>query len=254
MRVSFFFTTFAQNFKPNTKRSMKNNRVPIGKLVSDELDRQGQSVRWLADNACTSLQNCYKMLHATSLNTDVLRRLSIALNHNFFADYAAMLELPATQSPTLQEGQLHDEFYALIEPVLKADGYKGKFLKSGQFVVWKGNIRCAIYHGPLPYDTRYERVCFMFKLSDKRLKELWQPGGLAVSNTLAFRNPELHFIYTTNGPILVSYTCSILEPQDIIAQLYYAKYLYMKMRGSFNDILSEVYNIYISTMNDGPKD
>lgn len=246
MRVSFFYYTFAQNFKPNTKRSMKNNRIPIGKLISDERKRQGQSVQWLADRACTSLQNCYKMMHADSLNTDVLRTLSIALNHNFFADYAAMLELPDTQHPTVQEGQLHKEFYALIEPVLKADGYKGKILKSGQFVVWRGNIRCAIYHGPLPYDMRYERVCFMFKLNDKRLKELWQDGGLVVTNTLAFKNPELHFIYTTNGPILVSYTCTILEPQDIIAQLYYAKDLYMKMREPFNDILSEVYDIYLS--------
>lgn len=254
MRVSFFCTTFAQNFKPNTKRSMKNNRVPIGKLVSDELARQGRSVRWLADNACTSLQNCYKMLHADSLNTDVLRTLSIVLNHNFFADYAALLELPQTPPPTLRPGTLHEEFYALIEPYLKEAGYKGQILKSGKLVIWKGNVRITIYHGPMVYDNRYERVCLMYRFNDKLLRELPQPGGLVLTNTLSFHNPELHFIYTTNGPILVSYMCTILEPQDIIAQLYYATDLYMRARNQFYNDLSKIHDIYILTMNESPQD
>ena len=227
---------------------MKSNRIPIGKLVSDERKRQGLSVQWLAERANTSLQNCYKMMHADSLNTDVLRTLSIALNHNFFADYAAMLELSQTPSPTLKQGEMHEKFYALIEPILKEAGYKGRVLKSGKFVVWKGDIRIAIYHGPLVYDNRYERVCFMYTLKNKQFIELGEPGGLVLTNTLSFHNPELHFIYTTNGPVLASYMCTILEPQDIIAQLLYATDLYLRAREQFKSILPEIYDIYISTI------
>ena len=101
MRVSFFCTTFAQNFKPNT-HDMNTNRIPIGQLVADELKRQGKNVQWLAGNINTSLQNCYKMLHATSLNSDSIRVISLALDHNFFADYAALMERPQTPPPTLK--------------------------------------------------------------------------------------------------------------------------------------------------------
>ena len=233
---------------------MKKNSIPIGKLISDELERQGQSVQWLADSANTSLQNCYKMLHAESLNTDVLRTLSIVLHHNFFADYAALLELPQTPPPVLEPGDLHEGFYTLIEPILEKAGYKWQVLKSGKFVVTKGRVRIVIYHRPIYEDNRYECVCFRFALNDKRLKQLWQPGGLLIINALAFNNPELNVTYISKGPISVAHTCTILEPQDIIAQLRCAIDLYLRAREQFKSLLPQIYEEFLKIKNNPLKD
>lgn len=142
----------------------------------------------------------------------------------------------------MSESTLHNEFLAQIEPILKADGYKGRFLKSGKFMLWKGKVRLALYHCPMPYDDRYERICFMYQLKAKELKAMGMPGGLVLTNTLAFNNPDLHFIYTSTGPILVSYTCTIQEPADIISQLRFAQDLYLGICDQFKELLPQINN------------
>lgn len=232
MRVSFFCSTFAQNFKPNTTRSMKNNRIPIGKLVSDERKRQGQSVQWLADRACTSLQNCYKMLHATSLNTDVLRRLSIALNHNFFADYAALLDLPETPPPTLEQGTFNKQFFALIEPILKEAGYKGS-IDGYIMTIKKGNQAIDIwpYHEDGMDDVS---VCFAYVIRGKFLKQLSELGRIVLAHALSFINPAFNISYQhRSGRIVVKYFCNVHDTKKFIYHLNEANDLY-------NDLLNDL--------------
>lgn len=170
---------------------MTMNQVQIGQLVADELKRQGQSVQWLAKQINTSLQNCYKLLHATSVNTDTLLRISMALNHNFFSDYATQMELPLVEHPEIYSTPIFNtQFYALVEPFLKHAGYKGH-IKKGILTVWIGDPRIEIHHWRDTSTSTYEYVSLWFKLKDKRLKNLFDAGGATFANDLSLTTPFL---------------------------------------------------------------
>jgi len=67
--------------------------VDIGKMIQDELDRQKRNPAWLADLLSTSRSNGYKIVNEKKFN-DVLflMDVSVAMNHNFLKDLAAMIE------------------------------------------------------------------------------------------------------------------------------------------------------------------
>ena len=219
---------------------MNTNRIPIGQLVAAELERQGHSVQWLADRVCTSLQNCYKMLHATTINTDVLRSLSIALNHNFFADYAALLELPQTPPPTLKPKplpDLHDEFYALAEPYLRSYGYKGK-MNGRWLTVWLGDPKIDIFHWSHYNYPGYEYVTLQYKLKDKRLKDMNYLGGVALANELSLYTSywKLAYLYDKNV-ILARYHCCVYYPQELVDHLNISNALFCDLYEDFQEML-----------------
>jgi len=84
LRVSFFCCNFALEIKQN--RIMEMPSVHIGNMVRAELERQGKSVAWLAEQLNMQRPNCYRLLRSQSIPTDQLRQLSIILEHDFFAD------------------------------------------------------------------------------------------------------------------------------------------------------------------------
>lgn len=71
---------------------MKTNPIHIGSLVRTELSRQHQTVNWLAEQLGIKRTNCYRILHAQSIHTSLLEQLSIAMKHDFFADYTTLLK------------------------------------------------------------------------------------------------------------------------------------------------------------------
>lgn len=60
--------------------------IHIGNIIKCELASQGRSVHWLADKLCTDRTNMYRILKKSNLDTDLIRRISIHLNHDFFQD------------------------------------------------------------------------------------------------------------------------------------------------------------------------
>jgi len=56
----------------------------IGETIRKELERQGKTVVWLADELSYSRTNIYKIFNRPSIDTAVLRRISIALQIDFF--------------------------------------------------------------------------------------------------------------------------------------------------------------------------
>lgn len=60
----------------------------IGQCIKAELARQGRTITWLAGEVHCTRENLYKMFRKTWINTDVLFRVSRALDHNFFKDYS----------------------------------------------------------------------------------------------------------------------------------------------------------------------
>ena len=70
-----------------------SNSIPnIGSLIRTELVRQNHTVTWLAQSLNIKRPNCYRLLRASSIHTDTLYRVSIALRHDFFAECSAALK------------------------------------------------------------------------------------------------------------------------------------------------------------------
>ena len=57
----------------------------IGELIKRELSRQERSVVWFANHLSCDRTNVYRIFAKTSLDTELLVRISIVLEHNFFA-------------------------------------------------------------------------------------------------------------------------------------------------------------------------
>ena len=71
--------------------------IHVGSLIRAELIRQHQSVTWLAEQLGIKRTNCYRFLRAQSLQTDQLVRISIAMQHDFFADCSKCIQLTSKQ-------------------------------------------------------------------------------------------------------------------------------------------------------------
>lgn len=70
-----------------------NSSIPhIGSLIRTELEVKNQTVAWLAQKLNIKRPNCYRLLHASSVHTETLFRVSVALKHNFFADCARVVQ------------------------------------------------------------------------------------------------------------------------------------------------------------------
>lgn len=66
--------------------------IHIGNMIKQELVSQGRSVHWLADKLFTDRTNMYRILKKSDLDTDLIRRISIQLNHDFFSDLSDNLQ------------------------------------------------------------------------------------------------------------------------------------------------------------------
>ena len=62
--------------------------VHIGRLIEQELRRQGRTVTWFANMLHCDRTNVYKIFKKESIDTQLLENICIILRHNFFLDYA----------------------------------------------------------------------------------------------------------------------------------------------------------------------
>ncbi len=68
----------------------------IGKLIRQTLEEQGKTSVWLAEQLSCSRTNVYKIYERTTIDTELLLRISAILDYNFFALYTAKLEQKET--------------------------------------------------------------------------------------------------------------------------------------------------------------
>ncbi len=61
--------------------------IHIGKLIEEELRRQGRSVSWFASRLYCDRTNVYSIFRRKSIDTDLLIRISHILDYNFFNCY-----------------------------------------------------------------------------------------------------------------------------------------------------------------------
>lgn len=65
---------------------------PIGQLIKEELESQERGVAWFARKIHIDRSNVYRLFQKHSIDTDMLRRISIVLGRDFFAEYSRMLD------------------------------------------------------------------------------------------------------------------------------------------------------------------
>ena len=59
-------------------------RLHIGSLIKVELERQERTVSWFARKLCCDRSNIYKLFKRSTIDTELLLKVSNILNHNFF--------------------------------------------------------------------------------------------------------------------------------------------------------------------------
>lgn len=62
--------------------------VHIGQIIKEVLERQERTPVWLARKINCERPNIYYIFQQQSINTDLLLRISIALQHDFFKYYS----------------------------------------------------------------------------------------------------------------------------------------------------------------------
>ncbi len=75
------------------------NPIHIGLLIRAELFKQQKSVKWLADKLGVQRANCYRILNAPSIHTAQLISVSVAMQHDFFAEISNQLS-PVLATPS----------------------------------------------------------------------------------------------------------------------------------------------------------
>ena len=64
----------------------------IGHLIKQKVEEQGRSVTWLARGLSNSRTNVYNIYEKKSIDADLLLRISVLLDYDFFADYSREFE------------------------------------------------------------------------------------------------------------------------------------------------------------------
>lgn len=65
-----------------------SEKIHIGQLIKEELKNQGRSITWLAKQLGCSRQNLYKIFERKWIYTDMLLKISLIMDFDFFQFYS----------------------------------------------------------------------------------------------------------------------------------------------------------------------
>ncbi len=91
------------------KGTLDYEPIHIGKLIEEELRRQERTVTWLSRKIHCDRRNVYKIFARPYIDTDLLYRLSLVLNTDFFFYFSSNLHHINNQSltPPLNKSKTH---------------------------------------------------------------------------------------------------------------------------------------------------
>ena len=98
--LHFLVTTMDQQTSVITRAEECGIKVHIGSLIGEELKRQRRPAAWLAQEICCGRTNVYKILRKGSIDTELLCRISVALDHDFFVEFQSACGFRRTPSVT----------------------------------------------------------------------------------------------------------------------------------------------------------
>lgn len=61
---------------------------PIGLLIKEELHRQERGITWFARKLACDRSNIYRLFEKDSIDTGLLLRICLVLQHDFFSEYS----------------------------------------------------------------------------------------------------------------------------------------------------------------------
>lgn len=67
----------------------QENNIHIGHLIHEQLRKDQRSVGWLAREIHCTRNNVYKIFNKSSLDSDLIMKISKVMNFNFFQYYTA---------------------------------------------------------------------------------------------------------------------------------------------------------------------
>lgn len=73
------------------KTQPKDKEFHIGKCIRNELARQGRTITWLAGEVHCTRENLYRVFRHSWISTDLLFKISEALQHDFFKECSEQL-------------------------------------------------------------------------------------------------------------------------------------------------------------------
>lgn len=76
MKLTLYFMSYGQHMT-----------IHIGKIIERVLREQGRSVSWFAKQICCERTNVYSIFNRSSIDTDLLVRISNVLSYDFFNEY-----------------------------------------------------------------------------------------------------------------------------------------------------------------------
>jgi len=68
-----------------------SDEIHIGELIRSKLKEEGRSVSWLAEKINCDRTNMYKIFKKTNIDADLLFRICIILNFDFFESYSMLI-------------------------------------------------------------------------------------------------------------------------------------------------------------------
>jgi plasmid maintenance system antidote protein VapI len=86
---------------------MENKNVHIGKLINEYFKKDGRSVTWLAKQLNVKRSKIYRIYNNSYIDTELLMRISLLLDHNFFSYYIQSFN---EKSKIFKKEVFNDEF------------------------------------------------------------------------------------------------------------------------------------------------
>lgn len=118
---------FAENFRNMEKQ------LSLGKLIQFEVYKQNLSVEEFAGKINCTRTHVYKIFGKSTLDVELLGRISKVLNHNFFVDIADNLELAKPTEETEEEKNKRMaicQLFDLVPEILHEMGYNATIVRS----------------------------------------------------------------------------------------------------------------------------
>ena len=67
--------------------------IHIGNIIKKQFDTQGSTVSWFAKQLCCDRTNISSIFKRESIDTALLEKISVILNHDFFKYYSEDIDL-----------------------------------------------------------------------------------------------------------------------------------------------------------------
>lgn len=81
-----------------TQKQTEIARLNIGKTIMNDLQEEGRSVVWLAKKVGIGRANFYYHVNNDNFSLELLWNISIAMKHNYLADFSTLLGKQISES------------------------------------------------------------------------------------------------------------------------------------------------------------